>query len=796
MATPLTLTQLFNVREMDGIISDDTTYIGIDFGTSTTVVSMAAFNPRTRGIECRSLQLSQTDQNGNEMFGEIYPTVIAQLDSGRPLFGQGAYDVKWHPDFTFGHNLWHSFKMELGKDLGNRWYASQQQKIKNPKDATILFFRFLKRSIEKYVQTEGLPAKIKYAVSIPASFESNQRQDLMSAIKTNGIQLTNSLLIDEPNAAFLGYINSPETDHIQLSDHYDPKVMVFDFGAGTCDISLLKISADYQGIHSSNLSISQFAELGGNDIDRYIAHNILLPQLLKANGKPDNLFTTKETQVIVDQLMSHAENMKKRICDERFAYLLEEPEILDEKVKSGEGLTLDASKLSIHSNDGMLTIDQLSLSYDDFIKTMEVFFKRTLGSGITVGNQKKYNNIHTAIESALTKAHVSRGEVDYVVMIGGSSRNPFVQKKIREAFPKSRVLIPRELQSLVSQGAAIHSILSNGLGIQAVRPIVSETIIVVTQTGNLPVIPAGTEVPFKYRMADKVTTGNKEYGQIEIPVCVGSDKKVLHNLVLKNNDGQPFSPHTNVTLNFEMDSDKILHVYAEANGNTWEANCLNPLDNAAMTDAEVKIMSAQRDSYNSAACNGNKPTAQSLDALSKAYEDNDQEVLAAETLVEKFQLYPETALYNRIAVLYHNGGDYRSAIRYLKLAHEAAPNNAVVNNNLGHDLQIVGQLKEARGYIERAIELKADYAIAMVTLAKIEAVEGNNDKSDALYRQAYNIFKGKWLEDRLNDVEKGWFITAAVKVGDKDTVTKLRRELDKSQHSAAYSIDNTLFENR
>ena len=254
MSEPLRLTKLFHVDEVSGHFSHDTTYIGIDFGTSTTVVSLATYNHLSKEIECRSLQLPQKDKFGSEMYGELFPTVIAVNQStGKPIYGQGAYDLKWHPDYTFGVNMWHSFKMELGKDLGPRWYESLQSKIKSPQDATKMFFKFLKLSIKKAIESEGLPSKIKYAVSIPASFESNQRKDLMEALAANDIIVDGSLFIDEPNAAFLGYINSGETEPIELNEDYNPKVLVFDFGAGTCDISLLEITSDHHGMHSYNL---------------------------------------------------------------------------------------------------------------------------------------------------------------------------------------------------------------------------------------------------------------------------------------------------------------------------------------------------------------------------------------------------------------------------------------------------------------------------------------------------------------------------------------------------------------
>ena len=142
----LKLTKLFHIDDAFRRLSPDTTYIGIDFGTSTTVVSMATYSMLTGEIECESMQLPQKDKFGNTMEGELFPTVIAvNARDGKPIYGQGAYDLKWNPDYTFGVNLWHSFKMELGKDLGPRWYESQQSKIKSPQDATKMFFKFLYR---------------------------------------------------------------------------------------------------------------------------------------------------------------------------------------------------------------------------------------------------------------------------------------------------------------------------------------------------------------------------------------------------------------------------------------------------------------------------------------------------------------------------------------------------------------------------------------------------------------------------------------------------------------------------
>lgn len=689
--------------------------------------------------------------------------------------------------------------MELGKDLGPSWYNSIKSQIKSPQDATKVFFKFLKRSIVKAIKSEGLPENIKYAVSIPASFESNQRKDLMDALAANDIQMKGTLFIDEPNAAFLGYINSGETDPIVLSGDYNPKVLVFDFGAGTCDISLLEITADHQGIHSNNISISQFSELGGNDIDRYIANNILLPQLLKASNLDgeDDYFTEKQKDVIVNQLMPHAENMKINMCRKNLNFLLSDPESMEAAIGAGGGVEYTPTDFSINTNHGTLTIDKFRMSLVEFIDVMDVFFKRPISVHFDCytlkGHQKRYNSIQAAINTALIKAHASKNEVDYVIMIGGSSRNPFVQHRIKQIFSESTVMVPRDLQALVSQGTALHSILVNGVSIQAVRPIVGEPIMVITQTEPISVIKAGTEVPFSTKVEDAFTTGTKTYKEIEIPICVGSDKKMLYNLMLRRNNGESFPEYTSVTLIFDMDSDKILHIKAETLGQSWEAVCENPLDNIALTDGEAKVLKAKRASYISASSNNNKPTARALDELSRAYEDNNQYFMAAETLEDSIQYYPNQSLYNRIGVLYHNSGNYNKAIKFFKEALKVNADNSTVLSNLGYDLYLIGKYKEARPVLEQAIELKGDYAIAITVLAKIEDAEKNSERTQELYQRAFNIFKRLWESDNLDNCSKGWFKGVAEKLNNHNVTEQLSQELINHTMSRGYSLENTLF---
>lgn len=83
---------------------------------------------------------------------------------------------------------------------------------------------------------------------------------------------------------------------ITIPNGINPKMLVFDFGAGTCDISILEIGVNRKGVYSKNLSISKFEKLGGDDIDRYIAYNILYPELLVQNGLDSDDFIMSEKE--------------------------------------------------------------------------------------------------------------------------------------------------------------------------------------------------------------------------------------------------------------------------------------------------------------------------------------------------------------------------------------------------------------------------------------------------------------------------------------------------------------------
>lgn len=589
------------------------TYVGIDFGTSTTVVSIATKEHGDDKIRTLPIKLTQILEDGTIYQSEKLPSVIAWFN-GRLLVGEGASNLKYV--LTKGKNIWFSFKMEIGEDLGAKYYNSEVAnldgvKIRNPKDCVRVFFMYLNMLIKKYCQNNNLSDNILYAVSIPASFEANQRKELMEALESNGMNISKQSLIDEPNAAFISYIHDSEDSEkpLLISPHYNSKVLVFDFGGGTCDISILEIGKSTNGLYSKNVAISKFTKLGGDDVDRYITFNYLLPRFLEANNVRVEDFRTKELQYIATQLYKVAERLKILFCKKisNQMYKLEIPEY----VKNSADKESISIPVSVETKKGLLMQSDFFLSTKELVEVMSVFMKKSR-MPISIRGQEEYNNIFMPIDSAIKKANIRKSEIDYVLLIGGSAQNPFIQEVLKNYFEDSDILVPQDLQTHVSKGAAIHSLLMNGMNKCIIQPITSEPIFVITKDiTNKVLIPAGTTIPCDTVVIDDLMPTKDYQEAIELPICVGSPNKMLFNLKITRDGG--FLTSAQVTLALEITADKLLLAKAHCMGISCMIEPQNPFANKELTTEERIVLKAEREANLETEKNGGIPTKKLFD---------------------------------------------------------------------------------------------------------------------------------------------------------------------------------------
>jgi len=795
MATDINIKSLFpairNTRVAEPITDlFNTTFIGIDFGTSTTVVSIAKIDRESKDIVTEAIWLNQKFDDGAVMSAEKIPTVISWYNN-QLLVGMGAADLKYQ--LKKGVNVWYSFKMELGEDLGSKYYSSELDRnsdtpILNPKDAAKVFFQYLKAQIDRYVRTKGLPTHLQFAVSIPASFEANQRKELIYALEQNGIAINKQSLIDEPNAAFLSYVevSSHENSPLRIPEGDNPKILVFDFGAGTCDISILELGKNVNGIYSKNLAISKFEKLGGDDIDKYIAIEYLFPQLLTESHKSIDDFRTPEKNRIVTQLLKAAEQLKILIC-EAIALQMSN-KVLPARASSNDFVSV-GFEIKIDTRKGWLTLTEPKLSFNQFHLAMNNFLKSTS----IVPFKAKYSHeefptIFNPIRTALKKAALSKNDVDYVLLIGGSSKNPYVQSALVEYFSESEILIPRDLQTHVSAGTAIHSLIFNGFNKNIIQPITSEPLILITKD-EVPkvVLKAGTHIPCSPIVIDDLVTHQDGQPAIELPICLGNINKILYNIKIVCGEASGFKRNTSVRLELEITTDKLLIAKATAAGQAVFVEPINPFANRELTTEERVVLKAERQANLEAEQNGGKPTKAGLKTLYKAYESIGNSFRAAETLELLNELYPDKSNYNNIGVLYSDAGYDDKALEFYELAYRLNKNSTAAFN---YAYKLKHKNKEKfKEILEEALQLDPEKPHCLLEYGRL-LKKTNDSKWKEHIEKAFSIWKKKFDANNMSESDYSWLAGAAEELNMRDFAQQVRDSKPQASIDRLYNDEN------
>lgn len=777
------------VRNVD--LMKGKTYVGIDFGTSTTVVSIASYDENSNLIHTESLRLKQKLPDGTIYSSEIIPSVIAWLNK-QIIVGEGASQLKYQ--LKRGKNIWYSFKMELGEDLGAKYYESELRdippfNIRNPKDAARVFFAYLKYLITGYCQENNLAEDISYAVSIPASFEANQRKDLLDALMSNEMKVSKQALIDEPNAAFISYAVTRATEGkpMFVNPDYNSKVLVFDFGGGTCDISILEIGQSANGFFSKNIAISKFTKLGGDDIDRYLTYHYLMPRFLEANGKKMDQFRTNEKKQIASALYKVAERLKIMI-NKSLSTLTDDYVIPD--LKYNETKTSLESEVTVLTNKGELKQSSFYLTNKEMTEAMTIFLKNGYGKTTRIKGEDEYSSIYSPIESAIKKSKTPKEEIDYILFIGGSAQSPYIQEALKNYFEDSEMLVPSNLQTHVSQGTAIHSLLFNGMNKCLIQPISCEPILIITKDEKPKVIlPAGTQIPCDTIIIDDLVTSREGQKIVELPICVGDVRKLLFNLKIESPLPSGFPINSPIQLAIEVNTDKMLIARATCMGVVCHVEPLNPFANKELSTEDRAALKAERQANLEAELNGGVPSKKTLIALRMAYNKAGHTFKAAETFELQNELYPEADMYNGIAVLYNNAGATDKAIEFYEKALEENPNHKYANANLGSTLRYIDPLR-AKECLQRAINVDPDHDIALIELGRIQKSEGDIDGAKEKFRRVYDRYLHQWKTNSLPSYAYGWFASVAEELSEKDFAREISLSTPGVQGESYYDPEN------
>lgn len=768
-------------KEIEQAVSKKT-YVGIDFGTSTSVVSVV-LNERFSHMAARTLNIEQPEEFGGTISHHLVNTVLAWHRS-QLFFGREAYRMR--QELFEGRNVFSSFKMKLGINVGPTYPETALPRgaggiaIEDANDATREFFRLLAQGIEKAVAKANLPSELCFAVTVPASFEANQRRDLLANMKEAGLPVSASCLIDEPNAAFLSFLHESARDQadqtlIERLKKGAANILVYDFGAGTCDVSILEVSIANGRVSSRNRAISRFTALGGDDFDRAIARSVLLPQLLlSAPGFDPELRDIEER--LIPRLQPTAERLKLAAIK----WLIERglntlAQVRSQEVAPFEDLPVPTFKIRGQE----LTLQRPSLSLAQLADSMKPFVERYDPDVSTA-------HVFAPVADAIDKSGLEADDLDAVLFIGGSASNPVVRTAVMSHLPKTvRAIIPSDLRTHVSLGAALHSLGFHAFGFDLIKPITSEPIFVIARGGKLEtIIPAASAVPSESEFCTRLRVDKANQNIIELPICVSSEGKLLGLLRIHSSDADGFSVGEEVVVTARITHEKLLEIEAEVAGVTVEASLLNPLANQDLSPAETRMLEAKQQFNAALLKSGGRLPKQVVIAYAEAALSAEAFEVAADMFVAAERLDATEDHATNICYAYSKAGRKERSREWARRAHERKP-TAVTAYNLACDES--GDTHES--LLREALELDASFPAALLALGRIQIKRGNPE-GKVMIKKCVSLWSQQLDAHIITKDGCRNLLAAAELIENHDVIDRAKARVESFSNTPVYDEDN------
>jgi hypothetical protein len=371
----------------------------------------------------RCLEIDQPTAREGVYTSALMPSVVA-LWNGKEFVGEGAkrlMAIAGEQDLRRNRDFFFETKNEIGT---SKRYGGAP---KGYRSAAEIGSRILSRLME----AAGGATADKVVVTVPASFQAAQRHDTVAAARLAGIAMADGQLMDEPIAAFMDYATTTRT--LKVPSGRQANLLVFDFGGGTCDVAVFKISQQpgYSGLKVASSSISRFHRLGGGDIDAAIVYDVLIPQLAKQNGLKDRDLTfTLKKQFIEPALRSIAESLKiglSREIERRRSLGREVGDTIEKVFPGRQEIVLRERRLAF--DNPLLPIRAMGDVLARFLDTYQ--------QAPVSDEYRTARSIFGPIGDALDRAYLGRDEIDLCLLAGGSARLPQIADAMKKHFPNA-----------------------------------------------------------------------------------------------------------------------------------------------------------------------------------------------------------------------------------------------------------------------------------------------------------------------------------------------------------------------
>ena len=420
----------------------------------------------------------------------------------------------------------------IKRHMGTNYTKEIDGKRYTPQEISAMILQKLKNDAEDYLGEKVTEA----VITVPAYFDDAQRQATKDAGKIAGLEVKR--IINEPTSAALAYGLDNEEEQI---------VMVYDLGGGTFDVSIIEIGGGIIEVLSTNGD----THLGGDDVD-----NILVKYILNDFKNKENIDLSND-KMAMQRIKEAAEKAKKEL--------------------SSTSTTNINLPFITATNEGPKHLD-MTLTKSKFEELITNFVEKTL----------------IPVEKALKDASLTKSEINKILLVGGSTRIPLVQEKVKQYMGKepSKSLNPDECVALgasIQGGKLAGDSATSEILLLDVTPL---SLSIETMGGvATKLIPRNTTIPTRKSQIFSTATDNQS--AVDIHVCQGErefakDNKSLGQFRL---DGIPpaMKGMPQIEVTFDIDANGIVNVTAKDKATNKEQK-ITITNSSNLSDSDIDRM--------------------------------------------------------------------------------------------------------------------------------------------------------------------------------------------------------------